>query len=116
MPYWNYWRVGQKVKLNVYEGERPICQCHTEGDAYAIVNAVNEWMHRIYEKGEVRRISVMQYENLSHASLVELCRQKDSELAALKAGKVPVAEESKPFVEPARIVHADARLKKEGKL
>ena len=39
------WRVGRKVKLNVYEGGpvggRPICQCHTEEDARRIVTAVN---------------------------------------------------------------------------
>ncbi len=35
------WRIGAKVKLNVYEGDRPVCQCHTEADAKAIVDAVN---------------------------------------------------------------------------
>lgn len=35
------WRVGQKVPLNVYEGDRPICQCHTELDAHNIVASMN---------------------------------------------------------------------------
>jgi hypothetical protein len=25
------WRVGSKIPLNVYEGDRPVCQCHSEG-------------------------------------------------------------------------------------
>ena len=35
------WRIGSKVPINVYEGERPICQCHTAIDAKRIVDAVN---------------------------------------------------------------------------
>lgn len=35
------WRVGTKVPLNVYEGDRPICQCHTASDARRIVIAIN---------------------------------------------------------------------------
>lgn len=34
------WRVGHKVPINVYEGDRPVCQCHTEEDARAIVSAM----------------------------------------------------------------------------
>jgi hypothetical protein len=37
------WRVGRKVGLNVYAGERPVCQCHTEAEAKLIVEAVNAW-------------------------------------------------------------------------
>ena len=33
------WRQGSKVPLNVYEGDRPVCQCHTELDAIRIVAA-----------------------------------------------------------------------------
>jgi hypothetical protein len=29
------------VPLNVYEGERPVCQCHMESDARRIVAAMN---------------------------------------------------------------------------
>jgi len=36
------WRVGSKVTLNVYDGDRPVCQCHNEDDARAIVQAMNE--------------------------------------------------------------------------
>lgn len=35
------WRVGSKVPLNVYKGDRPICQCHNEEDAKLIVNIMN---------------------------------------------------------------------------
>ncbi len=34
------WRVGSKVPINVYEGDRPVCQCHTEEDAARIVMAM----------------------------------------------------------------------------
>jgi hypothetical protein len=35
------WRVGRKVPLNVYAGNRPVCQCHNPGDARLIVDSVN---------------------------------------------------------------------------
>jgi hypothetical protein len=35
------WRTETKVKLNVYEGDRPVCQCHSEEDAERIVQAMN---------------------------------------------------------------------------
>ncbi len=35
------WRTGKRVRLNVYAGDRPVCQCHSEEDALAIVNCVN---------------------------------------------------------------------------
>lgn len=35
------WRLGSKVPINVYEVDRPICQCHTAEDARRIVAAVN---------------------------------------------------------------------------
>jgi hypothetical protein len=35
------WRVGRKVPINVYDGDRPVCQCHNEEDAARIVIAVN---------------------------------------------------------------------------
>ena len=35
------WRVGSKVPINVYEGNRPVCQCHTVADARRIVRAMN---------------------------------------------------------------------------
>ena len=40
-PKPGYWRVGAKVPLNVYQGDQPVCQCHTKEDAYRIVAAVN---------------------------------------------------------------------------
>jgi hypothetical protein len=35
------WRVGGKVPLNVYEGDRPMFQCHTPEDASRIVSMLN---------------------------------------------------------------------------
>lgn len=35
------WRVGQQVPINVYDGDRPVCQCHTAFDAKRIVDSVN---------------------------------------------------------------------------
>lgn len=35
------WRVGRKVSLNIYDGNRPVCQCHDAEDAARIVVAVN---------------------------------------------------------------------------
>lgn len=37
------WRTGKKVRLNVYAGNDPICQCHDADMAELIVNAVNYW-------------------------------------------------------------------------
>lgn len=35
------WRVGGKVPLNVYEGDKPMFQCHTPEDAARIVDKLN---------------------------------------------------------------------------
>ena len=35
------WRVGSNIPINVYEGDRPVCQCHTLEDAKRIVAAIN---------------------------------------------------------------------------
>jgi hypothetical protein len=42
------WRVGEQVPINVYDGDRPVCQCHNESDAILIVQAVNlvRWLQR----------------------------------------------------------------------
>lgn len=37
----NRWRVGTKVPLNVYDGERAVCQCHNPEDAARIVEAMD---------------------------------------------------------------------------
>jgi len=38
------WRLGTKVPINVYDGDRPVCQCHTKRDAQLIVEAVNAFL------------------------------------------------------------------------
>lgn len=35
------WRIGRKVPINIYDGDRPVCQCHTVEDAKRIVRGVN---------------------------------------------------------------------------
>lgn len=35
------WRVGGKVALNVYEGDRPMFQCHTPEDAQRVIELLN---------------------------------------------------------------------------
>jgi hypothetical protein len=35
------WRHGRKIHLNVYDGDRPVCQCHTVEDAAQIILSVN---------------------------------------------------------------------------
>ena len=35
------WRVGRQIPLNVYDGDRPVCQCHDLIDAADIVRAMN---------------------------------------------------------------------------
>jgi hypothetical protein len=35
------WRQGSKIPLNVYEDDRPVCQCHTADDARRLVDAMN---------------------------------------------------------------------------
>lgn len=37
------WRIGKKVPINVYDGDRPVCQCQTAEDAKLIVIAVNNY-------------------------------------------------------------------------
>ncbi len=40
------WRVGSNP-LDVYEGDRPVCQCHNEEDARRIVDAVNATLRSV---------------------------------------------------------------------
>lgn len=35
------WRVGRKIPLNVYDGDRPVCQVHNQEDALRIVAGMN---------------------------------------------------------------------------
>src|SRR5438067_1415100 len=37
----SFWRVGKSYPINVYEDDRPICQCHTAVDAQRLVAAMN---------------------------------------------------------------------------
>ncbi len=48
------WRVGSKVSLNIYEGDRPVCQCHTALDAQRIVSAINRQLQLWLSLGEFR--------------------------------------------------------------
>jgi hypothetical protein len=35
------WRIGKQIPINVYEDDRPVCQCHTATDARRIAAAMN---------------------------------------------------------------------------
>jgi hypothetical protein len=48
------WRVGRKIPINVYDGERPVCQCQTAMDAKRIVEAMNR--QAPYEVDRLRAI------------------------------------------------------------
>jgi hypothetical protein len=37
------WRVGKNIPLNVYDGDRPVCQTHTAIDARRIAAAMNQY-------------------------------------------------------------------------
>lgn len=50
------WRVGRKINLNVYEGDRPVCQCHTAKDAADIVDALNGELRQIAVDSEIVRL------------------------------------------------------------
>jgi hypothetical protein len=49
------WRVGSKVPINVYEGDRPVCQCQTAIDAKRIVEAVNAAGYRAGEAAQLAK-------------------------------------------------------------
>lgn len=63
------WRQGRHVLINIYDGDRPVCQCHNESDAALIVEAVNRMAEfkRIHDECHAQR----------DAALAELerCRQ-----------------------------------------
>lgn len=40
-PEYRQWRTGGKVPINVYDADRPVCQCHSAEDAARIVDAMN---------------------------------------------------------------------------
>jgi hypothetical protein len=66
------WRVGHRVPINVYEGDRPVCQCHNEVDAARIVEAVNErdvLVHPLVLAERQRREDVVAELRLQLASL-----------------------------------------------
>jgi hypothetical protein len=44
------WRIGHTVPVNVYDGNRPVCQCHTVLDAKLIVEAVNKLLESAVDK------------------------------------------------------------------
>jgi hypothetical protein len=46
------WRVGTKVPVNVYEGDRIVCQCQRVGDATRIVDAMNKSLPEAFDTPE----------------------------------------------------------------
>lgn len=43
------WRIGRKVPINMYDGDRPVCQTHTALDARRIVDSVNKMIELIHQ-------------------------------------------------------------------
>lgn len=63
MPNSQRFRQGTRNKLNVYDGDRSICQCHCDTDAAMVVRALNQAMasqppveNREVTKEEMRRV------------------------------------------------------------
>lgn len=65
------WRVGGKIPLNVYDGDRPVCQCHSVEDASRIVTAMNGATALLRERDELK---------------ARVQDRTDTELAAYSAG------------------------------
>jgi hypothetical protein len=62
------WRQGRNVPINVYDDDRPVCQCHTALDARAIVDAMNNAEaieRRVLEKAA----AVVRTHNVLHGDL-----------------------------------------------
>lgn len=81
------WRVGVKVKLNVYEGDRPVCQCHSESDAQRIVAAMNAIPDTLdisvnCLELSVRPYNILKYEGLE--TLRDVVRHSEAEMLRYK--------------------------------
>lgn len=74
------WRVGSKVPLNVYEGDRPVCQCHTPKDAQRIVDAMNVPQP---ERGSNPIRSKIRAHALKHPFTCEACQHGSHEKCTL---------------------------------
>jgi hypothetical protein len=57
---WSTWRVGSKVPINVYDGDRPVCQCQTAIDAQRIVLAMNTVNDFVCAVGEMTNADALQ--------------------------------------------------------
>ncbi len=57
------WRIGGKVPLNVYEGDRPMFQCHTPEDASRVVSILNATVAIESQLAEARNLMEMAHQN-----------------------------------------------------
>ncbi len=85
------WRIGGKVPLNVYEGDRPMFQCHTPEDAARIVALLNLAQIRktpltmnTEQEAELGRIANGQFTGIADGRVLEGLRQLLTEVAALR--------------------------------
>src|SRR4051794_33939646 len=75
------WRVGTRIPENVYDGDRPVCQCHTAADAMQIVVAMNG--------AQVARPSLLElHEKLTSHLFPEHSNVEEHFLALALAGEV----------------------------
>jgi hypothetical protein len=72
------WRVGGKVPLNVYEGDRPMFQCHTPEDAARVVELLNwpETEHQLRLAAEIEWAEVV---HAAHEATNKLQAERDEE-------------------------------------
>lgn len=76
------WRVGGKVPLNVYQGDRPMFQCHTPEDAAMVVAKLNS------HDAQAQRIAELEQgrdEALKIAELIK--RQRNAGLRRAEAAE-----------------------------
>lgn len=73
------WRVGRLVPINVYDGDRPVCQCHNEEDAVRIVRAMNS-----YRPGE-KMLSELELDSRSYHYLVNKLDKYDAPVSEILA-------------------------------
>lgn len=50
------WRVGTKIPINVYDNDRPVCQCQTAADAALVVRAVNRVIKQAAHLSHLREL------------------------------------------------------------
>jgi hypothetical protein len=113
------WRVGNKVPINVYEDDRPVCQCHNEIDAKAIVDAMNgesairELIAQAEQKGWtdcLRHVQASLEGYPNHGGDVEVMKVVSNLIAQATAEALEAAAQHQPMVAIEERVRARPRV------